>query len=29
MSNQFTIRTFNQEGLNEFERIIGEIEMVT
>ncbi|MFZ1528224.1 MAG: hypothetical protein WAT19_05720 [Ferruginibacter sp.] len=25
MSNQFTARTFNDEGLNEFERIIGEI----
>jgi len=25
MSNQFTIRIFNEEGLNEFERIIGEI----
>ena len=25
MSNLFTIRTFNEEGLNEFERIVGEI----
>ncbi|HMO61068.1 MAG TPA: hypothetical protein PKC39_02070 [Ferruginibacter sp.] len=25
MSNQFTIRSFNEEGLNEFERIISEI----
>lgn len=25
MNNQFSIRTFNEEGLNEFERIIGEI----
>lgn len=25
MSNQYTIRTFNEEGLNEFERIISEI----
>ena len=25
MSNQFSIRTFNEEGLNEMERVIGEI----
>ncbi len=25
MSNQFTIRTFNEEGLNEFERLIAEL----
>jgi len=25
MSNLFTIRTFNEDGLNEFERIIGEV----